>query len=150
MSDNTSIGFDETLYKEACEGIFHFSLAVRNLRTISLVQGTTILVAVSLLVSKSLYVQSFFASVFGIIVTMLMYNLHEHYKNHLLTFLEYTKTIESGLDKKFLGPWRYGMIQRDNKKQSSKWRQFLLDKCMYYVFVISYFVLMVVTIISLK
>lgn len=72
-SDNNIIDELKAAYKESCDIVRHYSLAVRSIRTITIVQGLTVLSAVVYIVTKSQnYKSAVFGAIFGICIIIIL------------------------------------------------------------------------------
>lgn len=94
-----------TLYEEGCKSIRHYSLALRNIRTITIAQGFAVLTAVFYLTKENQYLFSVVVTMFGIALTGILYRLHANYHSYLRTAINYILDIEKKHLDKYCGPW---------------------------------------------
>ena len=88
-----SIGIAK-VYEEACSTVRHYSSSVRNIRTVTIAQGFAILSAIGFLAKDGKVTLILFASIFCLILTNILYQLHRHYLNNALAAIEFIQDIE--------------------------------------------------------
>lgn len=120
-------GNDETtdiefIYKESCEIARHYSVAIRNIRTLAVVQGLAALSAVIYVYSRYIELGIFSPftlsaiSVFGTGVTLLMWYLHYNYLDNFRVAEKQVIYIENSYFSRFK-PWT-----EQSKARKTRWR----------------------------
>lgn len=88
-------------YEQACEACRHYSIHVREIRTITIAQGITVLAGAGYLLKEKLYLESLLATILGFLLTLTLWSMHKMYFDHSLGMQEY---ISKNLENK-KGPW---------------------------------------------
>ena len=120
------------LYEEASSAQMHYSVSVRNIRTITIAQGFVILSGIGYLINEEQFLLSFVAGLFGLALTLILYLLYRHYLNLALAALEYVRYLE----KEYTSP-KDGIWETIGKKReeffSNKLIKFVINKLLYYL-----------------
>ncbi len=135
----------KSAYEEGCSAIRHYSLALRNIRTIAIAQGFAVLTAVSYLAKEEKYELSAGAALFGIVLTIIIYQLHMNYYSHVRSVVKYVTKLEKEHLNSEGGPW----LAMDNMRQKVWARpivRFALNKALYFLLVISLLIIFVCSI----
>ena len=124
------------VYDEGCSGLRHYSLALRNIRIITITQGFAILTAACYLTKENQPNLAIGASVFGIMITGVMYQLYKLYHSHAASLSDYVAEIETKYLEYHQGPW-----QKIRENRDLKWmgifQKFTISGGIYAVFVLS-------------
>ncbi|MCB9746818.1 MAG: hypothetical protein H6755_00240 [Candidatus Omnitrophica bacterium] len=88
-------------YEQACEAFRHYSLHVREIRTVSIAQGLTVLAGSAFLTNQSQYSQALAAIGFGFLLTITLWSMHKMYFDHSMEMQKYISEILEDKD----GPW---------------------------------------------
>lgn len=118
------------VYEEGCAAIRHYSLALRNIRTIAIAQGFAVLTAVFYLAKEGDFFLSAGASIFGIALTGILYQLHQNYYSHARSVLTYVIDLEKRYLEQTGGPWS-AMEKMMAEDWSKRYVRFALNKAMY-------------------
>jgi hypothetical protein len=88
-------------YEQACEGFRHYSTHVREIRTVSIAQGITVLAGAGYLENQGLYAEAFSATGLGFLLTLTLWSMHKMYFDHSMVMQQYiSEVLEKGG-----GPW---------------------------------------------
>ena len=78
---------DSQKYTEGCNALRHYSDCVKNIRTLTIVQGLVVLGSIFYLWGNKSIV--FNLSLFGLLFTIILTLLHYNYIKHFKTFLDW-------------------------------------------------------------
>ncbi len=108
---------NEAKYKEASEGVRHYSNCVVSIRVVTIVQGLAVVGATAYLTKDGLRAHALSAAVFGLFLTYVLYTFHRSYLTFFLAVLNYALALE-----KDVGPWTEYNKERGKKRQSVLYR----------------------------
>lgn len=109
---------NESLYKEACDSYRHYSILIKDVRLLTIVQGITVLSGIGFLIQSNLYSASIITAIFGLFLTMTLHRLHKTYFTNAMNLLNYIYSeLEGGI-----GPWsnQHDFHLNRTEKQMSK------------------------------
>jgi len=127
----------KTSYEEGCSAIRHYSLALRNIRTIAVAQGFAVLTAASYLAKEEKYVISAGAALFGILLTGIIYQFHMNYYSHVRAVVQYVVKLEQDNLKTDGGAWTSMENMRRDVWVRRPLVRFALNKALYILLVLS-------------
>ena len=93
----------ETLYSEACQGLRHYSAAVKSIRTITIAQSFVVLGASHYLIKDAQWLLACLISLFGLLLTIILLGLQSNYWSQFDNLLEYLLKLEEA-EKPSRGP----------------------------------------------
>ncbi len=128
----------ELFYNESCEAYRHYSISIREIRIIAIVQGIVVLTGSGYLLQNKFYTGALAVAVFGIFLTLSLWRLHKTYYRNAMSYLEYiTEQLEMNS-----GPW--SNHKRFHKRRiSRKFVHSILKDSIFILFLASNLILIV-------
>lgn len=121
-------GIGNNKYIEGCNAVRHYSNALKNIRTMTILQGFAIISASSLVASEGKIglFSSLIISMAGICLTIILYSLLLNYFTHVRSAMEYVWSIEKKETEIGDGPW---VAIEANRKilWDKKWKNVLVS-----------------------
>lgn len=131
-------------YDEACAAFRHYSIHVREIRRLSIVQGVTLLAGSGFLLDSDKFLYALVAEVFGILATLTMWSFHKMYFTHSMNMQQYIADILEGGK----GPWSNHREKR-RKFLEGKFKHDLFKHGVFILLIVSFSLLLVFTIFQL-
>lgn len=121
-------------YEEGCATLRHYSEALRNIRTLTIAQGLAVLYSVANLAKENKLVLSLLTAIFGIVLTVILHQLHRLYLHHVKAVAAYIIDLEESL-KESGGPW--AAIEAKRAEFLTKKVRFALEHAIFVLLILS-------------
>lgn len=134
-----SIGAIE-VYKEGCSTFRHYSGAALNIRVSAIAQGVVLMSAVGFLIKEDSLIFAQYASVFGLLFTLVLLFLHENYQRKCSLFIVSAIIVE----KQFSLPvFPVGALHDDHKMNvKSFFGEILITKGLFILLAIGFTIML--------
>lgn len=133
------------IYEKSCSAEQHHSDGLRAMRTLSIVQGISIILGSLYLFKEQQYLASIGASIFSILLTIIMASLNYHHLRHTRWLSEYIRKLELEYSLTNSGPFAH-MHQMRATNKFQKLLRFLLNSGMYVLIILTSLIILVVNI----
>ena len=151
-----SMNHIEIAYKESCDIVRHYSIAVRHIRTLAIAHGVTILGAIAVIFYRIQNPEMInlemikwtvvSISIYGLVATIILGCLHDNYLNNFLSQEKTAIKLENKLlcDQK---PWYENKkARKDRWGKYNKKYGFVVNKAIYYSLAIAFLIVALIAV----
>ncbi len=147
----------EAVYSQACGALKHYSLMLRYIRTLAVVQGMTLIGGGALLLREQQFGMAMLVAVFGITLTGIIWQQNQHYLRHTRCMSNYLAKFEESHADGVVGPYAAlrEMRQSGEDKRPAdmtlkqRGRRFMLNKAVYIVLCLVLFILFAYSVVKI-
>ena len=147
--EDRTITFDQEkwafYYEQACEARRLYSIHVKDIRTVSIVQGIALLGGVVYLDGQHFYHEAIAGIVLGFFLTLTLWSMHKVYFDHSMEMQNYISIVLENKN----GPWT-NHIKSRNKRLNGKIRYGLFQHGVFLLLLLSLTTIAVITVLELR